>query len=83
MVEALRALGLARSAGPDEVRQTYRSLAKGCAAQRADPSAYKPYKHTISSLTRQYIIRVALATWHSRVAVSIEAVARRYLGAVR
>ena len=31
-MEALRTLGLARGAGPDEVRQTYRSLAKGYAA---------------------------------------------------
>ena len=37
-MEALRALGLARGAGPDEVRQTYRSLAKGCAARFDDPS---------------------------------------------
>ncbi len=30
-MDALSALGLGRGAGPAEVRQTYRALAKGCA----------------------------------------------------
>ena len=34
VMDALRALGLGRGAGPAEVRQTYRALAKGCAPAR-------------------------------------------------
>ena len=77
VMEALRALGLARSAGPDEVRQTYRSLAKGVrgtAAQLSSPKPYKTQKHITSSLDTGIACKLRLQ-WHSRIDVSIGAIA--------
>ncbi|KAK9832687.1 hypothetical protein WJX81_000025 [Elliptochloris bilobata] len=75
VVEALRALGLARGAGADEVKQTYRNLAKGLHPDRnPDPAAHERFRE-ISAARRLLLqeqqrgggIRDAAEACHARV----------------